>query len=269
MRSLAPPIEINKEYVYFLDVNGMSGRHIKLPSKSLNSRRQIVVFGGFLSSAEKHFGLLDYLRQFGEVNYIDLPGYGGMDSLFEIGEFPMCDNYGDYIYSVLKTLKSISMPSIVCLGSSVIYVVNFMKRHPAARRWVRTVIHIEGIDADVSKATYGELSRASSSLLKLASSKPSINKLLYRRLIGGIEDKELSEDEKSLLEHLVSCNDIRTHMSVLNEQADSSNLSTDLEESLKKNILLIGLDSAYKNFKLYDQQSIAEILPKQLGALLR
>lgn len=267
MKYQAAPIEINKDYIYFLDVNGMNGRHVRLPSRS-KTNNQIVVFGGFLSSAEKHFGMLEYLRDFGEVHYIDLPGYGGMDSLYKIDEFPLCDNYGDYIFSVLKTLKSINQPIVISLGSSITFISNLLVRHPTSRKRIKRVIHIDGIDADVSKSVYGDINKTSKSLLKLASKKVSINKLLYKKLIGTTDDAELSLEERELLEHLLSSNDLRTHVSIMNEDCYAENEPGNISESLKKSIFLINPNNGYKNFKLYDKNAVIEILPKQIESLL-
>jgi len=241
------PIEINKDYINNIDINGMSGRHIRLTPKHPASS-QIIIFGGFLSSAEKHFGLLEYLRDYGTVNYLDLPGYGGMDSFYSIDQDSTVDNYGDYIYSVLKTLRLKGRPTIIALGSSIEYVNNLVSRYPTVASRSKEVLWIKGIDAVVN----GGSRTSNSALLRLASKKRTVNRMLYKRLIGNTEGSDLKPNEIQLFEHLISANDLRSHLSALRGYKTGLGLNAKIVD--------VHLNAAYKNFKLYDKIDISELL---------
>ncbi len=89
------------DYIVRLNMNGMQGRMLKMPAPTSTSRSFLFIYGHH-SSLERWWGVIQDLSQYGAVTMPDLPGFGGMDSFYKIGEKPTIDNYADYVAAFIK-----------------------------------------------------------------------------------------------------------------------------------------------------------------------
>lgn len=132
-----------KKNISALHVNGMSGRLLKLPAKNAK-KREIFLLYGHHASLERMFGLADVLNEHGRVMMPDLPGFGGMDSFYKIGQKPTLDAYADYLASLLKLYYKRKRVTIVAMSFSVPLIIRTLQKYPELARKVDMVVSIAG-----------------------------------------------------------------------------------------------------------------------------
>src|SRR5687767_12840820 len=89
------------DYVVPLEINGLNGRMLKIPPPD-GRKREILLIYGHHASLERLQGLVELLNDYAGVTMADLPGFGGMDSFYNIGKKPTLDNMADYLAAVIK-----------------------------------------------------------------------------------------------------------------------------------------------------------------------
>ena len=89
------------DYISPLELNGLKGRMMRLPAPK-GKKRQIILLYGQHSSLERWWGLAQALNLYGAVTVPDMPGFGGMDSLYTIGKTATFDNLADYVADFIK-----------------------------------------------------------------------------------------------------------------------------------------------------------------------
>src|ERR1700734_583988 len=90
-----------EDYIVPLNMNGLQGRMLRLPAP-LNKKREILFVYDRHSSLERWWPLARELNRYGGVTMPDLPGFGGMHSLYRIGEKPSLDALADYLAAFMK-----------------------------------------------------------------------------------------------------------------------------------------------------------------------
>ena len=92
-----------ESYLVDFEIDGLKGRYWQAPAlqPSRDSCLFVMLYGHH-ASLERNRGLLQYLRRFGRILIIDLPGLGGMDSFYKIGKKPTLDNYAHFLHKFLK-----------------------------------------------------------------------------------------------------------------------------------------------------------------------
>ncbi len=134
---------IPAEYVVPLNMNGLRGRLLRMPSSG-NSKREMLVVYGHHSSLERWYGLAEVMRDFGGVTMPDLPGFGGMDTFFKIGEKPDLDTMADYLASVIKLRFRNRRLTIVGLSYGFLVVTRMLQRYPDIVKKTDMVISLVG-----------------------------------------------------------------------------------------------------------------------------
>jgi pimeloyl-ACP methyl ester carboxylesterase len=132
-----------RKYISSLHMNGMDGRILRKPSNT-GKKRQILLLYGHHASLERMYGLAEVLGRYGYVTMPDLPGFGGMDSFYKIGEKPTLDNYADYLASIIKLYYKRRRLTIVAMSFSVPLVVRMLQRYPEIAAKVDIFISIAG-----------------------------------------------------------------------------------------------------------------------------
>ena len=126
-----------------LHVNGMNGRLLRMPARS-SKKRNIFLLYGHHASLERLYGLAEVLNEYGNVTMPDLPGFGGMDSFYKIGEKPTLDNYADYVASLLKLYYKRKKVTIIAMSFSVPIIIRTLQKHPELTKKVDILISISG-----------------------------------------------------------------------------------------------------------------------------
>jgi len=136
------------EFILPLYMNGLSGRMIKMPAPK-NKKREILLIAGHHTSHERMFGLAAYLKRYGSVTSPDLPGFGGMEPFYKIGEKPTLDNLADYLAAFIKFRYRNRRYTIMAISVGFSIVTRMLQRYPAMAKNIDLLISVSGfVDAE-------------------------------------------------------------------------------------------------------------------------
>ncbi len=129
----------------------MNGRMLVMPiAKSPKTRskvrnKQILLLYAHSGSLEQIAGLASRLSDIATVTAPDLPGHGGMDSLFKVGMRPDMEGLASYLAAFIKLRYHSKMYTIVALWSSVPLITYTLQRYPELQKNVQAVVSLGGI----------------------------------------------------------------------------------------------------------------------------
>jgi pimeloyl-ACP methyl ester carboxylesterase len=132
-----------EDYIRPLFINGMQGRVLRMPPPKGKSRELLFVYGHH-SSLERWWGVMQDLNQYGGVTMPDLPGFGGMDSFYKIGEEPTLDNMADYLASFIKLFYKRRRVTIAGLSFGFVVVTRMLQRYPELAKKVDLLVSVVG-----------------------------------------------------------------------------------------------------------------------------
>ncbi len=146
-----------EDYIQQLNMNGLAGRMLNMPSKRKNHLDILFIYGHH-SSLERWWGLAQVLHGFGSVSMPDLPGFGGMDSFYKIGKKPTLDNFADYLAAYVKLRYRRKKFVIVGMSYGFVIVTRMLQRNPELQKNVKLVVSLVGFadheDLSFSKVRY-------------------------------------------------------------------------------------------------------------------
>ena len=131
------------DYIQPLYINGLEGRVLTLPAPKNKNRHILFVYGSH-SSIERWWGLALELNKYGSVTIPDLPGLGGMTSLYKIGKSPTIDNLAEYLSSVVKLKFRNKNVTIVGLSLGFVIATRMLQRYPSIVKKTDLVLSIVG-----------------------------------------------------------------------------------------------------------------------------
>ncbi len=133
------------DYIEPIIMNGLRGRMLRMPAPK-NKHREILFIYGHHASIERQFGLIEVLNRYGSVTVPDLPGFGGMQSFYKIGEKPSIDNLADYLASFVKLRYKNKRKKITIAAVSLGFVVTtrMLQKYPDIAKKVDLLISIVG-----------------------------------------------------------------------------------------------------------------------------
>lgn len=126
-----------------INVHGMRGRMLKAtPTKNRN--QEILLIYGHHALLERWFGLVENLTDYGAVTMVDLPGFGGMDSMYSIGSKPTLDNMADYLAAFIKMQYKRKRLVIVGISYGFIVATRMLQKYPELVKKVDLCVSIVG-----------------------------------------------------------------------------------------------------------------------------
>lgn len=131
------------DYIKPLNMNGLHGRMLYMPPPPKKKREILFVYGHH-SSLERWWGLIQDLNQYGAITVPDLPGFGGMDSFYKIGEKPTLDKFADYLAAFVKLKYRRKKVTITGLSFGFIVVTRMLQRHPELVKRVDLLVSVVG-----------------------------------------------------------------------------------------------------------------------------
>ncbi len=233
------------DYIVPLEINGLSGRMVKMPAPDVGKREILLIYGHH-SSLERMQGLADLLNDFGGVTMADLPGFGGMDSFYKLGQKPTLDNMADYLASLIKLRYRNRRYTIVAVSFGFLVVTRMLQRYPEMTKKVDLLISAVGF-THKSEFKFSSSRQFMYRILArfFAMRLPSLffkNVILHPWLIRAFYSKThnakhkfagLSRaDRKRAIEfevHLWRCNEARTYMSTSVELLTVNNLDRKID----------------------------------------
>lgn len=216
------------DYIVPLNMNGLSGRMLRLePPKG--KRREILFVYGHHSSLERWWGAVQDLNQYGGVTMPDLPGFGGMDSFYKIGQVPTIDALADYLAAFIKLRYKRRRITIMGLSFGFVVATRMLQNYPDIAKRVDLLVSVVGFahreDFTFSKPRYWSYrlgagffaQRLPAFFFKNLALNPMILKLAYSRTHNAQQkfEKASKEEHKQLMDfeiHLWHSNDVRTYM---------------------------------------------------------
>jgi len=133
-----------EDFIVPLDINGMQGRLLHMPAPPKYKNRNILIAYGHHSSLERWWGLAQNFNTYGAVDMPDLPGFGGMDSLFSIGKKPDLDNMADYLASFVKWRYKRKKVVIVGFSFGFLVATRMLQRYPELTQKVEILVSAVG-----------------------------------------------------------------------------------------------------------------------------
>lgn len=132
------------DYILPLYINGLSGRMLRLPPPA-GKKREVLLIAGQHTSIERIFGVADYLNRYGGVTSPDLPGFGGMEPFYKIGEKPTLDVMADYLAAFIKLRYKNKQLTIIAVSYGFSVVTRMLQRYPEITKKTSLLISISGI----------------------------------------------------------------------------------------------------------------------------
>ena len=103
---------------------------LHLPPPKAHADREILIVYGHHSSLERWWGLAQSFNRYGAVTMPDLPGFGGMESLYKIGQTPTLDNMADYLAAFVKWRYKRRKVVVVGLSYGFLVATRMLQRYP-------------------------------------------------------------------------------------------------------------------------------------------
>src|ERR1035437_2543712 len=139
-----PKVEKNPaDYILPLYMNGLNGRMLRMPPPKGSTTETLFIYGHH-ASLERYFGVAELLNEYSGMTIPDLPGFGGMDPFYKIGEKPSLDNMADYLASFIKLRYRNKRFNVVGFSLGVIIITRMLQKHPELVKQVNHVISIAG-----------------------------------------------------------------------------------------------------------------------------
>lgn len=132
-----------KDYIKPLNMNGLQGRMLHMPAQKAGGRELLVVYGHH-STLERWWGLVQNFNTYGAVTMPDLPGFGGMDSFYKIGQKPTIDNMADYLAAFCKMRYKRRRFVIVGISFGFVVATRMLQRYPDLAKKVDLVVSAAG-----------------------------------------------------------------------------------------------------------------------------
>lgn len=146
------------DYIKPLNINGLDGRMLYLPAPKGKEANEILFVYGHHSSLERWWGLMQVLNRYGAVTMPDLPGFGGMDSLYKIDKKPSIDNLADYLAAFIKLKYRKKKVIIAGMSFGFVVATRMLQRYPELENKVTLMISVVGFahhdDFTFSKPRY-------------------------------------------------------------------------------------------------------------------
>lgn len=132
------------DYIVPLNMNGLEGRMLRMPPPKDYEGREMLIVYGHHSSLERWWGLAQNFNKYGGVTMPDLPGFGGMESLYKIGKVPDLDAMADYLASFVKWRYKRQKVTIIGLSYGFIVATRMLQRYPALVKKVDILVSAVG-----------------------------------------------------------------------------------------------------------------------------
>jgi len=132
------------DYIEPLELNGLRGRLLRLPAQKAGQPEILFVYGQH-SSLERWWGLAQALNKFGGVTMPDMPGFGGMTSLYKTGKQADIDNLADYLADFINSRLEPEQVTLVAMSLAFAVATRMLQRHPELVGRVNNLVSIVGL----------------------------------------------------------------------------------------------------------------------------
>ena len=131
------------EAIIPLNINGLHGRMLRVAPQN-KKRREILMVYGHHASIERMIGFVEELNKYGAVTVPDLPGFGGMESFYSIGEKPSLDNLADYLAAFIKLRYKRRRITIMAMSLGFLITTKMLQKYPEIAKRVDILVSVVG-----------------------------------------------------------------------------------------------------------------------------
>ncbi len=131
------------DYIVPLNMNGLQGRMLHMPARRAGQREILFIYGHH-SSLERWWGLVQNFNRYGAVTMPDLPGFGGMDSFYKIGETASIDKLADYLAAFIKMRYKRRRVTLVGMSLGFVIATRMLQRYPDLVKKVDLLVSLAG-----------------------------------------------------------------------------------------------------------------------------
>jgi pimeloyl-ACP methyl ester carboxylesterase len=128
------------DYIVPINMNGLRGRMLRLPASRSSNNREFLVVYGHHAMLERWWGLVQNFNSLGNITMPDLPGFGGMDSFYKIGQKPTIDNLADYLAAFCKLRYKRRRFVIVGISFGFVVATRMLQRYPELAKKVDLIV---------------------------------------------------------------------------------------------------------------------------------
>lgn len=132
------------QFVAPLLINGLRGRVLKMPAVSKTAKREILFIYGHHSSIERMYSTAQVLSEYGSVVMPDLPGLGGMDSFYAIGQKPTIDTMADYLATFIKMHYKKRRFTLGAMSLGFLIATRMLQKYPEIAQQVDLLMSLVG-----------------------------------------------------------------------------------------------------------------------------
>lgn len=239
-----------QKHIKPLNMNGLEGRMLRMKASSNSSekakKREILLIYGHHPSLERMYGFAEVLSDYGNVTMPDLPGFGGMESLYKLDIEPSYDNLADYLAAFVKLRYKRKKFIIAGFSLGFVIATRMLQRYPELTRQVTMLVSIAGFshkyDFTFSPARLRAYRLASSVVSKRLPAALFYNVALHPAVIRRMyayghnsksKFKGVEGDERKLAldfeVRLWRMNDVRTHMSTASQMFKLDNCQVQVD----------------------------------------
>lgn len=134
-----------QDYILPLNINGLSGRMLRIAAAKKNKKKEILFIAGQHTSIERIMGLAEYISNYGNLTSPDLPGFGGMDPFYAIGRRPTLDNMADYLATFIKLRYRNRRATVIAVSYGFAVITRMFQKYPELVKKVDLLVSISGI----------------------------------------------------------------------------------------------------------------------------
>ncbi len=122
-------IEDPTEYIIPVNMNKLQGRMLRYV-KAKQPNREILLIYGHHSSIERYWELAKAFGKYGAVTIPDIPGFGGMENIYKLYDYPSIDNLADYLAAFYKLRYKKRRVTIVAVGYGFTITTRMLQKYP-------------------------------------------------------------------------------------------------------------------------------------------
>jgi len=131
-------------YISQLNMNGLQGRMLSVPSNHKNRKREILFIYGHHGVLERWWTFVQNLQDYGNVTMPDLPGFGGMQSFYKVGKQPTIDNFADYLAAFIRLRYKRRRITIIGLSFGFVIATRMLQKYPDLVKKVDLLVSMVG-----------------------------------------------------------------------------------------------------------------------------
>lgn len=131
------------DHIVPLEINGLNGRMLRMPAPQ-GRKREILLIYGHHASLERMQGFAELLNDYGGVTMADLPGFGGMESFYKIGQKPDLDTMADYLAAFIKLRYRNRRFTMIGLSYGFLVATRMLQRYPDIAKKVDLLVSAVG-----------------------------------------------------------------------------------------------------------------------------